>query len=69
MQKIQFTINIKALPTTLFTQVTFSLLAQDKNRRRDPPSNMAAYFISIATSPYAQAMNSSKTHQKNCKKA
>ena len=29
---------------------------------------MAAYFVSVTTSPYGQAMKLLKTHQKNCKK-
>ena len=31
-------------------------------------TSMAAYFMSVATSPYGQAMKLLKTHQKNCKK-
>lgn len=30
-------------------------------------TNMAAYFASVTTSPYAQAVKLLKTHQKNCK--
>ena len=31
-------------------------------------TTMAAYFVSVTTSPYGQAMKLLKTHQKNCKK-
>ena len=31
-------------------------------------TTMAAYFVSVTTSPYGQAMKLLKTHQKNCRK-
>ena len=31
-------------------------------------TNMAAYFMSVTTSPYGQAVKLLKTHQKNCRK-
>lgn len=31
-------------------------------------TNMAAYFLSVTTSPYGQAVKLLKTHQKNCRK-
>lgn len=31
-------------------------------------TTMAAYFVSVTTSPYGQAVKLLKTHQKNCKK-
>lgn len=32
-------------------------------------TNMAAYFVSVTSSPYAQAVKLLKIHQKNCKKS
>jgi hypothetical protein len=31
-------------------------------------TTMAAYFVSVTTSPYGQAVKLLKTHQKNCRK-
>jgi hypothetical protein len=31
-------------------------------------TTMAAYFVSVTTSPYGQALKLLKTHQKNCRK-
>ena len=31
-------------------------------------TSMAAYFLSVTTSPYGQAIKLLKTHQKNCRK-
>jgi len=31
-------------------------------------TTMAAYFVSVTTSPYSQAVKLLKTHQKNCTK-